>query len=137
MNTHLMMLTFRVWLIELPLTAVNWFLLADRVYQPRVGELRAHQIAMITRIGWVVVLAYFLLRFSGSYTALDTLLAGLFWMLMWLVFEWGGSLLMRRPVSEILVGWQVGRGYLWPFVLLAYALAPLVVGLVLRPRGQP
>jgi hypothetical protein len=34
------------------------------------------------------------------------------------VFEWGGSLLLRRPVDEILVGWHVTEGYMWPYVLL-------------------
>ena len=131
MNTHLLMLTFRIWLIEIPVTALNWFLLAERVYRPRFGELRAHQIAMSTRLVWIVVLAAVLLRLAGTYTTLDTLTAGAFWMLLWLAFEWAGSLLFRRPVREILVGWHVERGYMWPYVLAAYLLAPLVMGLVL------
>jgi hypothetical protein len=135
-NAHLLELTFRVWLIELPLAAVNWFVLANRIYRPRVGEVRAHQIAMVTRIVWVLVLAFFLLRSAGSYSTPDTLTAGLFWMLLWLAFEWGGSLLVRRPVQEVLVGWHVNRGYVWPYVLAVYLLAPLVVGLVMRPGAQ-
>lgn len=55
-------------------------------------------------------------------------LAGLFWMTLWLVFECGGSFLIRRPVHEILVGWHVERGYMWPHVLLAYVLSPLAAG---------
>ena len=125
------MLTFRIWLIEIPLAGLNWFLLAARVYRPRFGELRAHRIAMTTRMVWIVVLAYVLFRLAGHYTALDTLAAGAFWMLLWLVFEWGGSLLSRRPVREVLVGWHVERGYLWPYVLAAYLLAPLAVGLAM------
>ena len=132
MTSHLLMLTFRIWLVELPITAVNWFVLANRVYEPRFGPLRAHQIAMATRMVYVVVLAYVLLRLAGSYTTLDTLYAGLFWMLLWLVFEWGGSFLLRRPVHEVLVGWHVGRGYLWPYVLATYLLSPLIVGLTVR-----
>ena len=135
MNTHLLMLTFRIWLIEIPLTALSWFVLSARVYRPRFGELRAHQVAMTTRIVWIVVLAYVLLRFAGHYTALDTLGAGAFWMLLWLAFEWGGSLLVRRPVREILVGWHVERGYMWPYVLATYLLAPLAVGLAIAASG--
>jgi hypothetical protein len=131
------MLTFRIWLIELPVAAANWYLLANRVYRPRVGELHAHQIAMATRMVWVFVLAYVLLRLTGGCTPLDTLSAGLFWMLLWLVFEWGGSLLVRRPVGEVLVGWHVARGYLWPYVLAAYLLAPLLVGLLVPPGARP
>ncbi|NKQ59349.1 hypothetical protein HFP15_41585 [Amycolatopsis sp. K13G38] len=129
------MLTFRVWLIELPVAGLNWFVLAERVYRPRLGELRAHQIAMTTRIVYIFALAYVLLAFAGGFTPLDTLEAGAFWMLLWLAFEWGGSLLVRRPVSEIVRGWRVRRGYLWPYVLAAYLLAPLLVGLVVRPSA--
>jgi hypothetical protein len=52
---------------------------------------------------------------------------------MTLVFEWGGSLAMGRPVEEILIGWNIFVGYMWPYVLLAYLLAPLIVGSILRP----
>ena len=76
MNGYLLMLTFRVWLLEIPLAAFNWFALADRVYRPRLGDLHAHQIAMASRIGWVPVLAFCLLRWTGTYTTLDTLSAG-------------------------------------------------------------
>jgi hypothetical protein len=31
------------------------------------------------------------------------------------------------------VGWHVEQGYLWSYVLLTHLLAPLVVGLTLRP----
>ena len=132
MTAYLLMITFRIWLIELPIAAINWFVLATHVYEPRVGELRAHRIAMTTRMGYVVVLAYLLLRWAGSWTAWGTLLAGVFWMLLWLAFEWAGSFLLRRPVREVLVGWHVGRGYMWPYVLLTYLLSPLVVGLLIR-----
>ncbi len=136
MNSHLLMLTFRVWLIEIPVTALNWFVLAERVYRPRFGELTAHRIAMTTRIVWIVVLAVVLLRLARRYTVLDTLAAGAFWMLLWLVFEWGGSLLIGRPVQEILVGWHVERGYLWPYVLLTYLLAPLLADRALTWLGR-
>jgi hypothetical protein len=127
------MYVFRAWLLELPLAWINYYVLVLRVYELRVGEVRAHQIGMATRIGWVLVYAYALLRFANSYSVLDLAYAGLFWMGLWLVFEWGGSALMRRPVAEVLVGWHVERGYMWPYVLVTYLLSPLLIGLSLRP----
>ena len=51
-----------------------------------------------------------------------------------LAFEWGGSIVIQhRPVHEILEGWHVENGYMWPYVLVAYALAIPVVGLALHP----
>lgn len=130
---HALMITFRVWLVELPVAAVNAFALMDRVYRPRVGELRAHQIAMGTRIAYLFGFAYFLDYFARDYSMLDLLYAGMFWLCLMLVFEWGGSLLIRRPVHEILIGWHIEDGYMWPYVLLTYLLSPLIVGWLFHP----
>jgi hypothetical protein len=129
----LLMMTFRAWLVEVPVAAVNGFVLMDRVYTPHFGALTAHQIGMSTRIALALLLAYFICYFARHYTARTLLLGGVFWMTLWLVFEWGGSLLIGRPVSEILVGWHVEQGYMWPYVLLTYLLAPLLVGSALHP----
>ncbi len=133
MSTHLAELTFRVWFIEILVSGVNYFVLMRLVYEPRVGALRAHQIGMSTRIVYILVFAFLLLRFSDGYTTLESFYAGCFWLAMILAFEWVGSFILRRPVPEILEGWHVEKGYMWPYVLLAYLLSPLLVGLVLHP----
>lgn len=135
MQTHLAEITFRIWLLELAVSAVNYFVLMQRVYEPRVGELRAHQIGMSTRIAYIFVFAYLLLYYSGGYTTLESFYAGAFWLAMIIAFEWIGSFILRRPVHEILIGWHVNRGYMWPYVLFAYLFSPLIVGLLLSP-GQ-
>ncbi len=127
-TAYLLMITFRAWLIEIPVAAFNAFVLMDLVYTPRFGTLVAHQIGMSTRIAIILVFAYFITHFARQYSAGSLLLAGVFWMTLWLVFEWGGSLIIGRPVQEILVGWHVEHGYMWPYVLVAYLLAPLLAG---------
>ncbi len=82
------------------------------VYEPTLGSLLAHQIGMSCRIVYIAIFAYFLLT---------------------LIFEWGGSFAIGRPVQEILVGWNVFAGYLWPFVLLSYLLSPFIVGIAFHP----
>lgn len=133
MSTYLVELTFRVWFIEILVSGLNYFVLMRLVYGPRVGKLRAHQIGMSTRIAYIFVFAYFLLDLSHGYTTLESFYAGCFWLAMILAFEWVGSLILRRPVHEILEGWHVERGYMWPYVLLAYLLSPLLIGLTLHP----
>ena len=130
-TSYALMITFRVWLVEIPVAAFNAFVLMDRVYAPRVGAVRAHRLAMSTRIGWIVALGFAIAHFAAPHPASALLAAGLFWMGLWLLFEWAGSLLIRRPVHEILIGWHLERGYMWPYVLLAYALSPLLAGAVL------
>jgi hypothetical protein len=100
----------------------------NRVYQPKFGELKAHQIGMSVRIVYILGFATGLLHFAKIDTYGNFLLAGFLWMLLVLAFEWIGSLLIRRPVSEILIGWHIEKGYMWPYVLLAYLLSPLLMG---------
>ena len=133
MNTNLLMYTFRVWVLEIALSGFNYFVLMKHVYEPRVGVLKAHRIGMLTRIAYIFPFAYLLVAWAGIDTVSDFLLAGTYWVLMVLAFEWLGSLLIRRPVHEILEGWHVENGYLWPYVLLTYFLSPLIVGVLLSP----
>lgn len=130
-NTYLLMITFRVWFWEIAVSGFNYFVLMNRVYAPRVGERRAHQIGMTTRIVYIFPFAYALVQFADVHAVPELLLAGTYWLLMVLAFEWVGSFLLRRPVHEILEGWHVENGYLWPYVLAAYFLSPLFVGLLL------
>jgi hypothetical protein len=135
MNVYLLMMTFRVWFLELVVSALNYFFLMSKVYEPRYGKLKAHQIGMSTRIVYIFVFAYFILFFAKNYTVPDTLVAGVFWLLLILAFEWIGSFIQRRPVREVLEGWHINKGFMWPYVLAAYLLSPLIVGLIFHP-GQ-
>ena len=120
------------WFLEIGLSAFNFFVLMNLVYEQRWGELIAHQIGMSTRIAYMFVLACFLLRSVKQYSTKDLLIVGVFWMMSWLILEWGGSLLVGRPVSEILIGWNIFKGYMWPYVLLTYLLSNLIVGTILQ-----
>jgi hypothetical protein len=55
---------------------------------------------------------------------------------MILAFEWIGSFLTRRPVHEVMEGWHIERGFMWPYVLVTYLMSPLIVGLVLNPAAR-
>lgn len=133
-NTYLLMITFRVWVCEIAVSGFNYFVLMKRVYEPRVGVLRAHRIGMTTRIVYIFPFACVLVWVADVDTVPEMLLAGTFWLLLVLAFEWVGSFILRRPVREILEGWHVENGYMWPFVLAAYFLSPLIVGLLVN-RG--
>jgi len=103
------------------------------VYEPRWGVLVAHQIGMSTRIVYIFVFAYFLLRFVKEYETKDLIHVGILWLVLTLIFEWVGSLAIGRPVEEILIGWNIFEGYMWPYVLLAYLLSNLIIGTILHP----
>ncbi len=103
------------------------------LYEPRWGQLVAHQIGMSTRIVYIFIFAYFLLRFVKEYVTKDLLHVGFVWLGLTLIFKWAGSLAIGWPVEEILIGWNIFTGYMWSYVLLTYLLANFIVGIALRP----
>jgi len=88
---------------------------------------------MSTRIIVIFILAYLLLRYVKNYNTKDLIFIGFVWLGLEEIFEWGGSIIIGRSVDEILIGWNVFAGYMWPYVMLVYLFANLIVGLTLRP----
>jgi hypothetical protein len=136
LNRPFLLIAFRVWLTEVLISGVNYFLLMRLVYEPTLGELTAHEIGMSTRIVYIFGLSYLLLRSNPGYTRRDLVHAGMLWLGSALIFEWAGSLLIqRRSVDDILIGWRIWEGYMWPYVLLTYATANYIVGSLLMRRS--
>jgi hypothetical protein len=134
LNRPFLFVATRVWLTEILVSGVNYYLLMKLIYEPLVGELTAHEIGMTTRIVYIFGFAYLLQRFNPDHSPRDLVHVGVLWLALTLAFEWGGSLLIqRRPVDEILQGWHVWEGYMWPFVLAAYFSANVIVGWALHP----
>ena len=123
--------------MEILVSGFNFFVLMNLVYEPRWGYLVAHQVGMSTRIVYISIFAYLLLRYVKKYDTKDLVHVGLLWLGLTLLFEWGGSLAIGRPVEEILIGWNIFVGYMWPYVLLTYLLSPLIVGTVFHPGKKP
>jgi hypothetical protein len=136
MDSYILMMVFRVWLLEIVVTGFNYFVLMKQIYEPRYGVLKAHRIGMTTRIVYIFIFACFLDYFAELTTVGDYMLAGSYWVVMILAFEWIGSFLLRRPVHEILEGWHIERGFMWPYVLVTYLMSPLIVGLVLDAAAR-
>jgi len=127
-------------LMEILVSGFNFFVLMNLVYKPRWGVLVAHQIGMSTRIVYISIFAYLLLKYVKKYETKDLIHVGMLWLGLTLAFEWLGSFALGRPVEEILVGWNIFAGYMWPYVLLTYLLSNLVIGIALhvgrKRRGQ-
>lgn len=132
MGTDFLKLGIRAWLMQILVAGINFFILMNLIYEPLWGELIAHQLGMTTRIIINFVFAYFLLLYADDYNTKDLILVGVLWLFLTLIFEWGGSLVIGRPLREILIGWNIFAGYMWPYVLLSYLLAPLIVGTILK-----
>jgi len=120
--------------MQILVAGFNFFVLMNLIYQPLWGEMLAHQIGMITRIIINFVFAYLLLMYADEYNTNDLIQVGLLWLFLTLIFEWGGSIAIGRPISEILIGWNIFAGYMWPYVLLSYLLAPVIMGAIISKK---
>ncbi len=136
MNTPLLKTAIRVWLMEILVSGFNFFVLMNLIYEPRWSVLVAHQIGMSTRIAYIFVFAYFLLRSVKEYDTRDLIHVGILWLSLTLLFEWVGSLAIGRSVEEILIGWNIFEGYMWPYVLLTYLLSNLIIGTLFAPSKR-
>lgn len=132
-NKPLLRAGTRFWMLETVISSVNFFVFINLVYELAWGSLMAHQVGMTTRICCICILAWFLLRHVRSYETRDLVHVGLLWLGLELLFEWGGSLLVGRPVADILLGWNILAEYLWPYVLAAYLLSNLVISAAFHP----
>ncbi len=140
MNSELLTTGARVWLMETLVSGFNFYVLMNLVYEPRWGELAAHQIGMATRIVYIFIFSFLLLRYVRRFSTLDLFMVGFMWLGLELSFEWLGSILFGRTVQEILIGWNVAQGYMWPYVLAAYFFSTPIVGTFIRKiedSGQP
>lgn len=133
MNTVLLKTAVRAWLMEILVSGFNFFILMNLVYEPRWGTMLAHQIGMSTRVVYISIFAYLLQRYVKKYETKDLVQVGILWLGLTLAFEWLGSFAIGRSVEEILVGWNIFAGYMWPYVLLAYLLSNFFVGKILHP----
>lgn len=98
------------------------------------ATLLSHQIRILLRIGIAFCMAGMMLSVVKRYTAKDLWLAGLLWLALVLVFEWGGSLMIGRTVEDILIGWNIFQGYFWPYFLIAVFISPFVMGTFVIPK---
>ena len=102
---------FHNWVIDLAISFLNYAVLVQ-VYEPMWGKLMVHQAGMLTRIVYIFIIAYFMLKSLKEPSRRDLVILGLMWMGLWLIFEWGGSILMGRPVAEILIDWNIFNEYM-------------------------
>jgi len=123
--------------MEILVSGFNFFVMINLIYERMFGTLIAHQIGMSSRIVYISLFAYLLLRYVKKYVTKDLVHVGVLWLALTLVFELVGSFAIGTPVQEILIGWNVFAGYMWPYVLLTYLLSPLIAGIILHPgRGS-
>lgn len=103
------------------------------VLQPRLGEDLARQLACLTGIAIILALTAPFVRRLGNPASVQLLGVGFLWLLLTVAIELGfGRYVAGQSWEALLADYDVLRGRLWPFVLLATFLAPWLWGVVQR-----
>jgi len=118
-----------IWLFFTVLAITSGFL-REKIYKPRTGELRAHQLGSIFLFIVIFLVTYVFLKFSNlDPSSTELALLGLMWLILTLVFEFGfGHFVNRRPFADLLADYTIPNGRIRVFVLIALAIAPWVMG---------
>lgn len=126
------------WLLMIPVAILNGGF-REAVLVPAVGDLRGHQLSVLTGSVAFFALVYTMLhRDVPRYTDRWLLGLGGVWVVATIVFEFiFGHWVMGHTWSYLLADYNVFAGRLWPVVLAAVAIAPLAVKRIVTHRRDP
>lgn len=116
------------WLLMIPVAILNGGL-RQALFVPAVGELRGHQLSVLTGSAAFFAVIYALLhREAPKYPDRWLLALGAVWVAATVLFEFGfGHWVMGNAWSRLLADYNLFAGRLWTVVLAVIGVAPLAV----------
>ena len=115
-----------LWWFAFPFVAIINGVLREATYKNLVGELPAHQISTATGIFFFGIIFYFIFKKWKIESAKQTILIGLIWLGLTILFEFGfGHYLMNNPWQKLLHDYTLAEGRVWSLFLVWITIAPL------------
>lgn len=126
-----------VWLLIVCAESIHG-VMREMFLAPRVGDFHARQISVITGSLLILGIAYLSVRWIGADRTRPLLLVGLLWLSLTLAFEFIlGRYVLGLSWERLISDYQVSRGGLMPFGLVALVLAPLMAARLRARRPRP
>ncbi|WP_333877898.1 hypothetical protein [Flavobacterium sp.] len=114
---------FIFWLPMIPIAVVNGTI-RDLGYAKYTGALIAHQIASVVLIAWLGLYMYFIFKKHPMTSTVQSLLLGIYWMLLTVTFEFGLGYASGKSFNTMMLDYHIEQGRLWICVLVWIAVAP-------------
>lgn len=116
------------WFFLLIIAIING-IVRDKTYKKKIGELKAHQLSSMIFILIIFAIIYIILNCFGlSYTTTDLIIMGAMWMTATIAFEFiFGHYVMNHSWKELIKDYNIFKGKVWPLVLLAELIGPIVI----------
>jgi hypothetical protein len=100
---------------------------------PRIGDLRARQLGVLTGSLLILGIATLSIRWLGPRTARQALAIGMLWLLWMLTFEVGLGWALGTPWSRVAADYDPSQGGFMLFGMAALLLAPTIAARIRNP----
>lgn len=119
------------WLPMVPLAIIN-AALREKLYGPKMTELRAHQLSTATAMAIFGVYIGLLASWAPLPSVRHATAAGILWVLFTVAFEFGfGHYVAKQPWSRLLHDYNLAAGRVWVLLLMWLGAAPVVFHVLL------
>jgi hypothetical protein len=117
---------FLAWFPMLILAILNGTL-RDLVYKKWVGELAAHQISTISLIIFLGCYMFLIVANIPPKAPSQTILLGLFWMMLTLGFEFGFGRYRGLSWQQMFADYNIVKGRIWILIPIWIAIGPYLI----------
>jgi hypothetical protein len=104
---------------------------------PALGELKAHQIGLLTASALILFIAWLTARWLDARTFKAQLQTGALWVVLMLCFEFGVGLAIGNSIEQMLAEYDLSRGGLMGVGFLVLLFAPALAARVANVHKQP
>jgi hypothetical protein len=95
---------------------------------PQLGDATAHVLSSIMLSGIILLVTHVTFPLLRIHSPIAAWKAGLFWLTMTLLFEFGfGHFIMGKPWSLLLEDYNVMAGRIWILILIVTVSAPRII----------
>jgi hypothetical protein len=116
-----------IWITFIPIAIING-LFREKCLVPLFGMSIALPLSGISCALPFFLLAYISLPWIGPLTHIQSLLIGLFWLMMTVLFEFlFGRLVAHKSWKELRQAYNISSGNLWILVLAVIAASPVLL----------
>jgi hypothetical protein len=127
MDSKLIILTIGTWFLFMICAIIN-AIIRNEIYKPLIGDLRAHQLSTIIFIATILIITYFVFRYSQiELTTQQIYIIGTIWLLATICFEFlAGHYVFGNSWDKLLADYNILKGRIWSFVLITILFAPYI-----------
>jgi hypothetical protein len=132
MTSKFFIVLIGTWLLFVIFAIIN-AILRNGVYKPIIGDLRAHQLSTIIFIAIIIIVTYFVFRFTNlKLSTQETFVIGTVWLVLTICFEFlAGHYAFENSWGKLIADYNILEGRIWSLVLITLFFSPYLTNKLL------